>query len=255
MAAHRIRRLVAVGGVVLGGLAVTGCGSADVEGAPVERKAFAFSGETLSIDSDDSELVLMPADVKDVQVSRQVDGWVVMGNGPEPSWKLEDGRLTLRVECDALASNCSSRHEVRIPRGVAVTVEDDNGAVTADGFATALKVRSDNGRVTVRGAGGPLDLQSDNGEIRVEGATSRSVVARSDNGRVHLGLGVVPDRVETVSDNGAITIELPAGKTAYAVEARSNNGEVEVGVPTDDGSAHVVKARSDNGEVTVRSAN
>ncbi|WP_347104530.1 DUF4097 family beta strand repeat-containing protein [Streptomyces sp. CB03238] len=221
----------------------------------MERKAFAFRCETLVVDSDDSELVLVPADVKDVEVTRQVDGWAVLGDGPAPVWKLEGGRLTLRVECDAVVSDCEARHEVRVPRGVAVTVEDDNGDVTAEGFQTALKVTSDNGSVTVRDAGGPLELRSDNGDVRVEGATSKSVVARAENGEIRLALGAVPDRVEAVNDNGDIAVELPGGDTRYAVEAASANGEVKVEVPADDRSGHVVRARSDNGQVTVLSAN
>jgi hypothetical protein len=221
----------------------------------VERKAFGFRGESLVVEADDSELVLVAADVKDVEVTRQVDGWVALGEGPDPVWKLEGDRLTLRVDCDALVSDCAARHEVRVPRGVAVTVENDNGDVTAEGFGTALAVTSDNGTVTVRDAGGPLELRSDNGDVRVEGATSKSVVARSGNGEIRLALSAVPDRVEAVNDNGDIAVELPRGSTRYAVRAASDNGEAKVGVPTDDRSAHVVKAHSDNGEVAVRGAN
>ncbi|MFI2367440.1 hypothetical protein [Streptomyces sp. NPDC018833] len=65
----------------------------------------------------------------------------------------------------------------------------------------------------------------------------------------------MPDRVETVSDNGRIDIELPASGPPYAVSAESGNGDVGIAVPTDDDGAHVVTARSDNGEVVVRSAN
>ncbi|WP_336318529.1 DUF4097 family beta strand repeat-containing protein [Streptomyces lavendofoliae] len=250
-----MRAVVVVGGAVLGVIGLAGCGGAEVDGAPVERKTFGFRGETLVVDADDSELVLVPADVKDVEVTRQVDGWVMLGDGPAPVWKLENGRLTLRVECDAVVSNCAARHEVRVPRGVAVTVEDDNGDVTAEGFRTALKVTSDNGTVTVRDAGGPLDLRSGNGDVRVEGATSKSVVARSGNGEIRLALGAIPDRVDAVNDNGDIAVELPRGSTRYAVRAGSDNGEVEVGVPTDARSGHVVTAQSDNGQVMVRGAN
>ncbi|MFF8292473.1 DUF4097 family beta strand repeat-containing protein [Streptomyces sp. NPDC016309] len=248
-------RAVVVGGVVLGALGLVGCGGTDVEGAPVERKAFGFRGGTLVVDARDSELVLVPADVKDVEVSRQVDGWVVLGDGPAPVWKLEGNRLTLRVDCDAVASDCAARHEVRVPRGVAVTVEGDNGDVTAEGFESAVKVATDNGTVTVRDAGGPLDVRSENGDVRVEGGASKSVVARSGNGRIRLAFGAVPDRVDVVNDNGEIAVELPRGDTRYKVDAQSDNGKVEVGVPTDAGSAHAVKARSDNGQVVVRSAN
>ncbi|QGZ48746.1 MULTISPECIES: DUF4097 family beta strand repeat-containing protein [Streptomyces] len=251
---RRIRTLLAFGGVAVVALGVGGCGGADVEGAPVEKKAFAFSGGVLTIDADNSELEIVPADIKDVRIARQVDGWVFMGDGPDAVWKLEDGRLTLRVECDAVASDCDSVHRIQVPRGVAVTVEDDNGKVTADGFDTALKIRSDNGDVVVRNASGALDLTSGNGEVVVEGGTtSGQVVARSDNGAVRLSLSAVPRRVEAVSDNGEIDIALP--KASYDVDGRSDNGEVRIDVPTRKGSAHVVTARSDNGEVVVRNAN
>ncbi|MER7959391.1 DUF4097 family beta strand repeat-containing protein [Streptomyces sp. NPDC096030] len=225
-----------------------------MEGAPVERKTFAFSGDSLVVDAENSELEIVPADIEDVRVSRQVDGWVFMGSGPEAVWGLRDGRLTLRVECDAVASNCGSLHRVQVPRGVAVTVEDDNGQVTADGFDTDLRIRSDNGAVIVRDSSGALDLTSNNGEVVVEGGTrSERVVARSDNGAVRIALSAVPRHVEAVSNNGEVDIALP--DATYDVDGRSDNGDVRIDVPTQKGSAHVVAARSDNGEVVVRTAN
>nr|WP_308354858.1 DUF4097 family beta strand repeat-containing protein [Streptomyces sp. Je 1-79] len=225
-----------------------------MEGAPVEKKSFAFSGDSLVVDADNSELEIVPADIEDVRVSRQVDGWVFMGEGPDAVWGLKDGRLTLRVECDAVASHCDSVHRVQVPRGVAVTVEDDNGKVTADGFDTDLKIRSDNGAVVVRDSSGALDLASNNGEVVVEGdTTSGRVVARSDNGAVRISLSAVPGRVEAASDNGEIDIAVP--DATYDVDGRSDNGSVRIDVPTRKGSAHVVTAHSDNGEVVVRSAN
>lgn len=252
---HRIRALLAAGVVGVVAFGVTGCGSADAGDAPVERKSFAFNGETLTIDSGNSDITLVPADIKDVQVTRQVDGWVVFGDGPDATWKMEDGTLTLRVECDAVASDCVSRHTVKVPRGVAVAVQDDNGNVTASGFDTALKIRSDNGAVKITDSSGPLELGSDNGEVVAEGVTAKRIVATSDNGSVRLALGAVPDRVESSSDNGKILIELPGAGAPYAVSAKSNNGDIDVDVPTDDDSAHIVTARSDNGKVTVRTAN
>ncbi|HET6360379.1 DUF4097 family beta strand repeat-containing protein [Streptomyces sp.] len=249
------RALVVFGGATVLGLSLTGCGSADAGDAPVEKRAFPFAGKALTIDSDDSDIELQPADVKDVQVTRQVDGWVFLGNGPEATWKMEGGKLTLRVKCDAVASDCEARHIVKVPRGVAVTVEDDNGSVTASGFDTALTIRSDNGSVTVRDSSGPLELDSDNGDVVTERVKARTVSVDSANGDVRLGLLAAPERVETVSDNGSVLIELPRAGAPYAVTAKSENGDVDVDVPNDSSSSHVVKARSDNGKVTVRSAN
>ncbi|MGW0116908.1 DUF4097 family beta strand repeat-containing protein [Streptomyces sp. NPDC003327] len=226
-----------------------------MEGAPVERRAFAFSGEVLTVDSDDSELVITPDDIDDVRVERQVDGWVFLGDGPRASWGLVDGRLTLRVDCDAVAANCGAVHRVRVPRGVAVSVEDDNGDVTVEGFDTPLKVRSDNGDVRVREVSGALDIGSENGDVTVEAsATSPEVVTRSDNGDVRIALGAVPRRVDMVSENGDLTVSLPSS-AAYDVTGTTENGDRRVDVPERRGSGHTVRVRSDNGDVTVRTAN
>ncbi|MER5893002.1 DUF4097 family beta strand repeat-containing protein [Streptomyces sp. NPDC001876] len=247
--------VAAAGGTALLVVALSGCGSTDVEGAPAEHKSFAFSGKTLTIDAGNSSLDLVPADVKEVEVTRRVDGWVVLGNGPDASWKLEGDKLTLKVKCDAVISDCASHHRVKVPRGVALSVNADNGRVTASGFDTRLELDSDNGGVVVRDSSGPLRLQSNNGSVVAEEFSGPSVVARSDNGSIRLGVTRVPDLVDTVSDNGGITIDLPKGDGTYAVTAEADNGDVSVDVPRSDSSPHVVKARSDNGEVTVRSAN
>lgn len=252
---RRARALGVGGGVGVLVLVLGGCGSADVDDAPVEKKAFPLSGKTLTIDNDDSAVELVAADVKDVEVTRRVDGWVFMGSGPEATWKMKDGKLTLRMKCSAVASDCEARHTVKVPRDVTVTVENDNGAVTATGLRTPLKVRSDNGKIDVRNSSGALDLGSDNGKVVTQRVTAKSVRAHSGNGKVEIGLGAVPDKVDAGSDNGQILIELPGAGAPYAVTAKSDNGKVDVDVPTDKSSSHVVTAESDNGKVTVRSAN
>lgn len=249
------RALALGGGVALLVLALTGCGSTDVEGAPVERKTFALEGKTLTIASENATVDLVSADVEQVEVERQVDGWVVLGSGPDPVWSMEGDTLTLRVKCDALINNCEARHRVKVPRGVGVTASSDNGTISATGFDRALDLSSDNGEINVRDARGALKLKSDNGEIQADRISASSVVARADNGEIRLGFSSVPDLVDTASDNGGITIDLPPGGQRYAVNAHADNGDVSIGVPRGDDSAHVVKARSDNGQVTVRSAN
>ncbi|MFD3414520.1 DUF4097 family beta strand repeat-containing protein [Streptomyces cyaneofuscatus] len=249
-------RVLAVGGgVALLALALSGCGGADVEDAPVERKTFALQGKTLTIDAEDSNVTLVPSDVDEVEVERQVDGWVVLGSGPDPVWKMENDTLTLRLKCDAMINNCAARHEVKVPRGVTVKADADNGEITATGFDAPLRLSADNGDILVRDSGGALDLKSDNGSVLAERIGTKSVVARADNGEIRLGFSGVPDLVDTVSDNGSIVIDLPQGGQKYAVNASADNGEVAIGVPRSDSSTHVVKARSDNGEVKVRTAN
>ncbi|MGW2592797.1 DUF4097 family beta strand repeat-containing protein [Streptomyces sp. NPDC001515] len=249
------RGVVAVGGVGALVWGLSGCGSTDVEGAKAEHASFAYSGKALTIDARNSTVELVPADVDGIEVTRKVDGWVMFGSGPDPVWKLEGDTLTLRVKCDALISDCGARHTVKVPRGIALTVDAANGKVTASGFRTPLKLSSDNGGVVVRDVSGPLELRSDNGSVRGERVAAGSVVVRSDNGGVRLGFSRVPDLVDSASDNGSVTIDLPSGSERYAVSATADNGHVSVKVPRSDDSRHAVKAHSDNGQVTVRTAN
>ncbi|MFE7136101.1 DUF4097 family beta strand repeat-containing protein [Streptomyces sp. NPDC057638] len=247
------------GGVLMG--VVAGCGGTDLDSAPVERKTFALKGEVLTVDSDNSVLKIVPADVKDVEVARQVDGWVFLGGGPDASWRMtDDGKLKLRFDCDALASDCQARHTIKVPRGVEVKVRNDNGQVTASGFTAPLEIKTENGDVSVRNTTGPLTLRSDNGDVVAKAITAPTLTAHSTNSSVRIEVkadaaaGAVPERVEASSDNGGVTVRLPRAGAPYAVKASSGNGRVDVDVPVDKDSARVVSARSDNGHVRVRGA-
>ncbi|MFI9624538.1 DUF4097 family beta strand repeat-containing protein [Streptomyces sp. NPDC052042] len=256
--ALRTRALIASGGAVLLGLAASGCGSPDPGDAPAEHRSFALdsgAGKTLTIDSSNTTLELVPADVRKVEVTRQIDGWVFAGTGPDPQWRMRDGTLTLRVKCKALISDCASRHQVKVPRGMAVVVKGRNGRVTASGFDTPLTLRNTNGEVTVRESSGPLELESNNGAVDAEGVSASSVSARSDNGGIRLAFTSVPDLVKTQSHNGSITIGLPSGSEKYAVSATAHNGGTSVDVPRGEDSPHVVEARSNNGRITVETVN
>ncbi|MFG2721026.1 DUF4097 family beta strand repeat-containing protein [Streptomyces sp. NPDC048416] len=241
--------LLAVGGAGLLAFALTGCGSSDASDAPVEHKNFPFAAKALTIDAGHSTVVVAPADVKDVEVDRQVDGWTAFGSGPDASWALDNGTLSLDVTCDGLIKSCGARHEVKVPRGVAVTVRDADGRVEAGGFDTPLTISSANGRVSVTNSSGPLDLTAQDGRIEGEGIRSKSVRATSDNGRVELSFAVVPDSVLAVSDNGRVELTVP--KDTYKVAARSDDGKVDVSVDRSGSSTHVLDARSDNGRVSV----
>jgi Putative adhesin len=239
------------GGAVLVGL-LAGCGS-DPSGAPVKHKGFAFGGKHLTVDANGSDLRLMPADVTDVEVTQQVDGWVFFGHGPRATWSMDGSTLRLDVKCTGVVSDCSGRHVVKVPRGVSVTVRDHDGKVTASGFDAGLSATSGNGGITARDiSGGPLNLSTSNGSITTSGIASGKVTVYSDNGGISLNMVTVPDSVSAQSSNGSIKIGLP--RASYAVDAVTHNGDTTVAVPKDAHSGHTVKARADNGGITVRTS-
>ncbi|MEU2738136.1 DUF4097 family beta strand repeat-containing protein [Streptomyces sp. NPDC007095] len=250
-------RTVAVAGAVVALVATAaGCGASAGDDRHPEHRAFALHGRTLTVDSDDSALELVVAESAEadkVEVTRWFQGHVVVGGDPRVTWAMKDDRLTLRMKCSGVVADCSARHRIVVPRGVAVKVVDGDGSVRAEGFKEALGIRTSDGSVRVRNSSGALDLRTADGSIHALGIGSRRVRAQSSDGSVQLELGVVPDLVEARSQDGSLTIGLP--HDTYRVTAESGDGSVRVSVPRDPASSHVVSAHANDGSITVRTAN
>lgn len=245
----RARGAAALGAALVAVVLVSGCGASAGDDDEPETRSFPLQGRTLTVDSDDSALDVVAADVDEVRVTRWFEGSTVLGEDPEVTWRMEGDTLQLRVECDGFVSDCAARHRIEVPRAAAVHVDSKDGRVTATGFRSALHISSDDGRVTVRDSSGPLELRSGDGAVEALDVGSARIDARSQDGRVRLGLKEVPDRVTARSQDGAVSVDLPDG--AYKVAASSGDGSVDVGVRRDDRSAHRVTARSEDGSVSV----
>ncbi|WP_031184623.1 DUF4097 family beta strand repeat-containing protein [Streptomyces sp. NRRL F-5635] len=249
-----VRALAAAGAVAVLVAGLSACASASDDKDP-EHRSFALPGRTLTVDSDDSALELVASDDQEsgkVRVTRWFSGSVAVGSNPEVTWKMDGDRLVLRMHCSGLIADCSAKHRVEVPRGVAVKVKDGDGSVRASGFRDALAIRTGDGSVHVTDATGPLELRTDDGSVRAE-VSSRQVRAHTGDGSVRLRLGAVPDRVESRTGDGSVTISLP--RATYKVTTDTGDGSVDVSVPTDGASEHVVDARSGDGNITVRTAN
>ncbi|WP_427167309.1 DUF4097 family beta strand repeat-containing protein [Streptomyces sp. C1-1] len=245
--------LAVVAVVLVGG--VSACGASAGDDKDPDHRTFTLPGRTLTVDSDDSALEIVAADgnaVGKVAVTRWFQGKVAIGSGPKVTWSMHGDRLVLRVRCSGVVADCSARHRIEVPRGVAVKVRDGDGSVRARGFRDALSISTGDGSVRVGDCTGPLEVHTGDGSVRAE-VDSRTVRAESGDGSVHLELGAVPDLVDSRSGDGSVTISLP--RSTYRVAARTGDGSVHVSVPRDDSSSHVVRARSDDGEVTLRTAN
>ncbi|MEU9730224.1 DUF4097 family beta strand repeat-containing protein [Streptomyces sp. NPDC048002] len=256
MARGGVARAVVAGGVLLlAGAGVAGCGASAEDDREPERRAFALQGSTLVVDSDDSALEIVAAEghtAGEVEVTRWFKGSVVVGDEPEVTWRMAGDRLTLRMRCSGVIADCSARHRIEVPRGVAVRVEDGDGSVRARGFEDALDIRTGDGSVHVTDTSGPLRVRTGDGSVRAE-VDSREVRAQTGDGSVRLELGVVPDLVESRTGDGSVTIEVP--RATYRVTTETGDGGVDVDVPRDERSGHVVTARTGDGKVTVRTAN
>ncbi|ATL27449.1 DUF4097 family beta strand repeat-containing protein [Streptomyces formicae] len=277
-----VRTLAAATGTAALVALVGACGADAADDSEPEHRTFALPGKTLTVESGNSALELVPAGSggKDLKVTRWFDGRSVLGGDTKVTWEMAGDRLKLGMTCSGVIVNCSAKHRVEVPRGVAVTVENKDGQVTANGFHEALKVDTKDGSVSVKGSRGPLSLRSSDGSITVEdsvgpldlgssdgsitarGVTSRQVAVSSKDGSVSLELADVPDRVDARSKDGSVDIAVPSGKSkknggkvAYDVRTETSDGAVDVSVPRDDNSPHRVSVHSTDGKVTVRTAN
>jgi hypothetical protein len=246
-----LRAALVVTGTALALAALSGCGS-DLEDARPEKRSFATAADRLTIDSDNGDVAVRPADVDRIEVTRWFSGWALIGD-PEATWEMDGDRLELRTDCGPVVGDCSARYEVLVPRETELTVVGDNGDIRAEGFGTALRIETDNGDVTVSDSTGPLTLEGDNGDMVATGVTSRQVNAVSDNGDVRLVFTSAPDRTSVESSNGDVTLEVPEG-TAYRVDAETSNGDVTTELATDPKGANRLDVRSDNGDITLHTA-
>ncbi|MGC5562648.1 DUF4097 family beta strand repeat-containing protein [Streptomyces sp. FR-108] len=247
-------------GVVVVGLLASGCGNSADEDKDPETRSFALQGRSLTVDSDDSALEFVVGDVDDVQVTRWFKASVAIGKDPEISWSMEKGDkgdkgdiLKLRVHCAGVVADCSAKHRIVVPRGVALTVKDQDGSVRATGFKEALDIRAADGSVRVQDVSGRLTLRTEDGSVRGSGIDSRRVEVNTQDGSARLEFASVPDRVSARGQDGSLTIGLP--DATYRVTTGAQDGSVDVSVPRDNSSSHVVSAHTQDGKVTVRTAN
>ncbi|MFD4608473.1 DUF4097 family beta strand repeat-containing protein [Streptomyces sp. NPDC058440] len=248
------RVAAAAGAVVVLVATATACGGSAEDDTSPERRSFALRGDTLTVDSDDSALEIVSggqAKAGTVEVTRWFSGSVLIGDDPRVTWSMKDDRLVLRLKCSGFVADCSAKHRIEVPRGIAVKVEDRDGSVRARGFEDALSIRTGDGSVHVTDSTGPLELRSGDGSVRAE-VSSLRVRATTGDGEVHLELGTVPDLVDTRSGDGSVSITVP--RAPYRVTTKTGDGSVNVDVPRDDASSHVVSATTGDGSITVRTA-
>ncbi|MGW4743311.1 DUF4097 family beta strand repeat-containing protein [Streptomyces sp. NPDC004290] len=244
----RPHAVLALGGVAVLTVVATGCGPEDTPSNTVaESRTFDFSGKSLTVKSGSADLRLVAADVEGVRVSRQVSGTKV-GGEVEAGWKLEGGTLALAVDCTGLSVNCGAQYTVKVPRDVAITVENDKGLVEATGFTADFSAKA--GDMRLSDLSGPhLDLQGRDGTIEGDRISAKSVTVASRNGDSELNFASVPDLVDVRSQDGDVRLGLP--ESTYAVDTAAKKGDVTVDVTKDDTSDHAVRVHTRNGDISV----
>jgi DUF4097 and DUF4098 domain-containing protein YvlB len=211
--------------------AVVGCGNHI--GTTTVQNTYTITEpvNSLKIDNPVGDTQIEGTDDATVSVTEQLR---YTGNPPQTSYPITGSQLTLSYTCPGIldVNTCSVTYVVKVPRRLAVQVDNKVGVVTLTGLT------------------GQLTLTSSTGNIDATGLTSGDVAARASAGMITLGFTAPPTTVDAQAQVGSITVRLPAG-AAYAVDAGSQVGIADVTVQQDPASAHRVRAHSQVGSVSV----
>jgi Putative adhesin len=218
-------------------LAATGCDSGISTPSSENNYTITEPLTSLRIDNPVGSTQIEGTDATTVSVTEQLR---YTGNLPQTSHVITGGQLALSYTCPSRVINvggdvCSVSYLVKVPRRLAMQIDDKVGEATLTGLA------------------GQLTLTSSTGSINATGLTSRAVTARASAGAITLAFAAPPTTVDARTQVGLVTVQLPADM-AYAVDVSSQVGDVEVTVRRDSGSPHRVRARSQVGSVTVNNS-
>lgn len=155
-----------------------------------------------------------------------------------------NGTLTLEVRTPRKWNRHGNAHlEVRVPRGIAVSVSANNGKVCIDGVHAHVSARSSNGSVRVANVVGDVEVETSNAKVCCH-CTCGRLTARSSNGKIELdehrgsidattSNGLIRASLDEVGDlgvllatsNGRIVLDLPEDVDAE-VDLRVDNGVI-----------------------------
>lgn len=219
----------------------------------VETETFPAAGIVrLEIDGSSGSVDVEASDRDTIEVRVEIsDGLRRTGESRE----VVGDTLQLHSACPNFGSDfCWVDYQVRVPRGLELLVDGDNGSINVTGSDAPITIDGDNGSIRLSDVSGPLQLATDNGRVEATRLRSSTVTADADNGRVQLEFAAAPTTVVATSNNGRVEVVVPNDGTAYRVDVRSNNGSENVDVPTDPTSGRSITLRTNNGSATARTS-
>ncbi len=159
-------------------------------------------------------------------------------------------------------ANVSVEYRVRVPREVALEVDNTNGGIKVTGTRGKANLSTTNGGFKLDRTAGDMRLSTTNGGIAVTNAAG-TVRAETTNGGIDVQLNKVAEGADLsfVSTNGGITVKLPRD-IRVSLDASTSNGrvhsdfDVEGGTPGKrslegdiNGGGGKLKVRTTNGGV------
>src|SRR5690606_10988617 len=185
-------------------------------GARLDAEAFPHTGDSLTIDVSLGGVRVLPGSRGTVQVERWLRGKAATDG---PSWSLRGGVLRLSADCSMVFGDCGARYHVKVPPGVRLSIEADDGVVL-NGLDQDIDAVSRE-TIKVTRASGRLRLRAE-GPVQGVGITSRDIRVRTDYGKIDMAFTSRPGKLDLESNDGPVTARVPSG--TYAVTAVTQTG-------------------------------
>jgi hypothetical protein len=150
---------------------------------------------------------------------------------PSATHVLRGTTLTVTYTCP-VELVCGVSYNVRVPRGVSVSVSAGTGSITLTGLTGPVSARADAGLITAVSLG------------------SATASFTSSAGGVIATFSVPPRSVSVSTHVGPITLTVP-GTVAYKISTHTFVGTSTITVPRSARSAHVIDASSDLGSIAI----
>src|SRR5579859_1980077 len=150
---------------------------------------------------------------------------------PSATHVLHGTTLTVSYTCPTEVV-CGVSYDVQVPRGVAVSVSTNAGAVTLTSLSGTVRASAGAGLITA------VDLRS---AVSVFKSTAGGVVAT---------FSAAPLSLTATTHVGPITLTVP-GSVAYRLSTHTFVGTSTVTVHRDSSSAHTISASSDLGSISI----
>ena len=169
---------------------------------------------------------------------------VISGEAPEWLEWARAGEITVRVP-------------PQFARRLALTVNQPFGILAVNADVDSLVAHTDNGAVMLRGAARVMELRTQHGQIATREPISvrESFSANSIQGGIDVEFGdVVPRNIEAVTNDGDVSVGLPAPGPYFIAAQAGYQGGTSIEVDQTQNAAQAVAAvtaRSSTGSVSI----
>ncbi|MEU8136801.1 DUF4097 family beta strand repeat-containing protein [Streptodolium elevatio] len=211
---------------------------------------FDLPGETLTIESDDGGLHLVPGEPGQVRVDRKTTESI---RGADPEWSLSEGTLRLTTNCPSFFTvDCDGDYTVAVPPTVkAVKVRSGDGSISVRGLAADIDLHSGDGSMKIRDVrAGTLKLSTSDGSVSVAGTAATDLTVSSGDGGVGLTLTEPPMHVKASTGDGSLRLTLPRTEDAYRTSVKVGDGSQTIQIKQDPDSPRTIELNTGDGSVT-----